>query len=76
MTPCKNGIVRLEDLPNDEIFVKLKSKFHKYIESKIRNFGIKKFEKKRRGKTFDLQKMFWGTNSPWNSCEKNVFCFT
>tara|TARA_Y100000310_G_scaffold218438_1_gene219736 strand:+ start:12515 stop:13690 length:1176 start_codon:yes stop_codon:yes gene_type:complete len=46
MTPCKNGIVRLEDLPNDEIFVKLKSKFHKYIESKIRNFGIKKFEKK------------------------------
>src|SRR3989344_649606 len=40
------GIVRLEDLPNDEIFVQLKPEFHKILEYKIRDYGIERFEKK------------------------------
>ncbi len=47
MDTCpKTGIVRLEDLPSDEIFVQLKSEFHKILESKIRDYGIERFERK------------------------------
>ena len=42
----KTGIVGLEDLPNDEVFVKLKPDFHNLLQGKIRNFGIEKFERK------------------------------
>src|SRR3989344_8665031 len=46
MNNCeKIGIVRLEDLPQNEIFVKLKSDLHKILEDKIRNIGIGVFER-------------------------------
>ncbi|MAG46995.1 hypothetical protein CL617_00175 [archaeon] len=44
--PSRTGIVRLEDLPKDEIFIKLKPRFHKLLNSRIRSYGISKFEKR------------------------------
>lgn len=47
MNNCETtGIVRLEDLPHNELFIKLEQDFHNLLESKIRTFGIEKFERK------------------------------
>lgn len=46
MNPEQTGIVSLEDLPENEIFVSLKRNFHKQLEKKIRDYGIFKFCKK------------------------------
>lgn len=43
MDPKQTGIVRLEDLPEKEVFINLKKNFHKNLENKIRNYGIFKF---------------------------------
>jgi len=42
----QTGIVRLEDLPEKEIFISLKKNFYKKLEKKIRNYGIFKFCRK------------------------------
>ncbi len=44
MNNCEEtGIVRLEDLPKNEIFVELESGIRNLLEKKIRFFGIEKF---------------------------------
>ena len=46
MNNCgETGIVGLEDLPQDEIFVKLKSDFYKILKDKIRGLGIVRLER-------------------------------
>lgn len=42
----ETGIVRLEDLPEKEVFVSLKEDFHKSLEKGIRNFGVREFSKR------------------------------
>ena len=46
MNDCeKTGVVRLEDLPQNEIFIQLDRDFHDKLEKKIRCIGIEKFSR-------------------------------